>query len=353
MASRGILGAVGAVSVFGVTGVVMLGSRWRQLESRRAKLNNEYADILEELRALEDSRLQDAVKLRQKRQETAQLHETVDAVWAERLARYTQTNKELHSYLAALPEALGALKGLTNHYQYMMLEMRKFIAFDVACSKVHNLALLLEHGDHVGIQRVAQTIQQLLVAEPLVQVVCDNITDATADISSPNSLGDCSASFVFCMEELDRAIEGAVERYAEYQRDHAEKAPNAVCEGLRKLGSEVKVSTLSKGDIMMQKERKVLRDLLLRDRRQLHTTEDLTSAVRHAENVSERLHNTNTHDGGLQATVAADSAVENAQEQLLLWRRSAVVFLLRQQAKDALGAYHLLLAETLTKTKSA
>ncbi|EKF99392.1 hypothetical protein TCSYLVIO_009689 [Trypanosoma cruzi] len=352
MASRGMLGAVCLFGGLTMTGVALAGSRWRRISTRRAQLNNEYANILAELRSLNDARLKEAEDLRQKKQENALLHETVTTLWADRLARYVQTNKELHSFLKALPEALGALKGLTSHYRYMATEMAKFLAFDVSCIKVHNFALLLEHGENVGIPRVVETIRQLLIAEPLVQVVCDSVINIPADVSSPRSIDECSSSFVFCMEELDQAIEAAVLRYVEFQSDRGTKAPNAICDGVRKLTSEAKLNTFSKGDIIMQKEQRSLRDLLLRDRRQLHTTEDLRSALKYVETVSDELCYENAKDGGLKASVSGDTAVKVAREQLLLWRKSAAVFLVQQQAKEVLGAYQLLLAETLTKTNS-
>ncbi|RNF13722.1 uncharacterized protein Tco025E_06068 [Trypanosoma conorhini] len=352
MASRGVLTAACVVGGLTMTGVALTASRWRRTEARRAELNNEYADVLTELRSLNDARLKDAEDLRRKRKETALMHETVATIWADRLARYVQTNKELHSFLKALPEALGALKGLTNHYQYMATEMRKFVAFDVACSKVHNFALLLEHGEHVGMPRVVERIRQLLIAEPLVQVVCDSVSQVPADISCPSSLGECSSSFVFCMEELDRAIELAVARHLEFQSEEGKKTPNVICDGVRKLTNEARLNTLTKGDIALQKERRALRDLLLRDRRQLHTTGDLRSALEYVEGVSDRLCTDDAGEAGLRKIISTDAAVKAAQDQLLLWRRSAAVFLVQQQAKEVLEAYQLLLAETLTKTRS-
>ncbi|ORC86640.1 uncharacterized protein TM35_000272300 [Trypanosoma theileri] len=353
MAFRGLVGAACVASGFAVTGVVVLTSRWRRLESRRAVLDNEYASILEELSSLDNTRLIEAENLRKKKHEIGLLHETVDTLWNDRLERYKQTNKEMYSYLKALPEALGILKGLTSHYQYMTKEMRKFISFDVACSKVHNFSLLLEHGDRVGIHRVAESIRQLLIAEPLVEVVCDSVINDFTNISAPSTINECSLSFVFCMEELDKAIEAAVSHFLEFQRDRADRAPNVICEGIRKLSDEAKVNTLSSGDIIMQREAKALRDLLLRDKRQLHTAEDLRSALNYVENVISKLNKKNGHDNALQATIIADPAVGIAEEQLLLWRKSASLFLVREQAKEALSAYNLLLAETLTKTKIA
>ncbi|ESL11572.1 hypothetical protein TRSC58_00673 [Trypanosoma rangeli SC58] len=352
MAARGVLGAACVVGGLTMTGVALTVSRWRRAETRRAQLNNEYADILTELRSLNDARLKDADDLRRKKQEMALMHETVATLWTDRLARYMETNKALHSFLRALPEALGALKGLTNHYQYMTTEMRKFVAFDVACSKVHNFALLLEHGERVGMPRVVERIRQLLIAEPLVQVVCDSVSQIPADISSPSSIGECSSSFVFCIEELDRAMEAAVARYLEFQSEDGSKSPNIICSGVRKLTNEARVSTLTKGDIALQKERRALRDLLLRDRRQLHTTGDLRSALDYVENVSDRLRSDDAKEAGLRKVVSADTAVKMAHDQLLLWRKSAAVFLVQQQAKEVLDAYQLLLAETLTKTRS-
>ncbi|AAZ12829.1 uncharacterized protein TEOVI_000058300 [Trypanosoma equiperdum] len=352
MSSHSSLGVAVVTGGVSLAGALVWGARWGKLRSRRADLDRQYADSLAETSALDEARLAGAELLRQKRKESVLLHEAMDSIWKDRFERYKQTNKETHSYLRALPEALGVLKGVTNHYQYMAREMRKFIGFDVACSKVHNFALLLNHGEKVGIQRVSETIRQLLVAEPLVRVVCDSLLDEATNFSCPTSISESSDSFVFCMEGLDRAVDAAAARYIELQKPSmGESPPNVFCRVLRKITTALEANMLSRCDIIMKEERQALRNHLLRDRRQLHTMHDLVGAMRYVEELSRHFQDSAKNPASVNMSVLSDPEVLLAREQLLLWRRAAAIFLVRQQAKEALNSYHLLLAETLTKTR--
>ncbi|TPP45333.1 ATP synthase subunit C family protein [Leishmania donovani] len=267
-------------------------------------------------------------------------------------------NKDLHAYLAALPEAIGALKGLSNHYRYMSEEMPKFMGFDIACSKMHNLALMLEHGKAVGIERVAAAVQEMFAAEPLVQTVCTSILAAPAP-PHPSSIAAASATFTFCMEELDRAVGKVAMRYAAALEEPPNATPGILSDSVRKLVGMTRADTLSKGQRQLAERRRDLERMLRRAQRQLHTEEDIRAALDYTRELDQHLQaaapkrtdlllSLPSRKDNFLAAVRSDSEVKKAIQQINLWRDSATTFLVHRQAEDALQCYYLLLAETLT-----
>lgn len=356
-------GAVGSLSVAGVMG----GTRWRRVELRRAELNKEYEELMSGTRTFNEERLGRDQRLRDKEKEAAETAETVDILWTDRLERYVQVNKDLHAYLKALPEAIGAMKGLANHYRYMTEEMPKFMGFDIACAKVHNLALMLEHGRAVGIERVAPTLQEMFAAEPLVQTVCAGISDASTTAPHPSSVAEASATFSFCMEELDRAVAEVAAKFAAVLEEPAAPTPGPLSDGVRKIVIASKADVLSSGQRQLAERRKDLERMLRRAQRQLHTEEDVRAAVDYTKQLDQHLAATasaapktsilsaltssssSARENEFLAAVRASASVKSAMELVDLWRDSATTFLVHRQAEDALQSYHLLLAETLTQ----
>ncbi|KAG5507244.1 hypothetical protein JIQ42_06650 [Leishmania sp. Namibia] len=347
-------GTVGAFSVVGVVG----GTRWRRIELRRAELNEEYTKLMTEMRTFNEERLTRDERLAAKEAEVKATAETVDILWNDRLERYAQVNKDLHAYLSALPEAIGALKGLSNHYRYMSEEMPKFMGFDIACSKMHNLALMLEHGKAVGIERVAATVREMFAAEPLVHTVCTSIIEAPAP-PRPSSIAAASATFTFCMEEVDRAVGAVAMRYAAALEEPPAATPGILSDSVRKLVRMTRVDTLSRGQRQLAERRKDLERMLRRAQRQLHTEEDIRAALEYTKELDRHLAAVSPSRTGVLLSrsssrndfltaVRSDSEVKKAVQQLDLWRDSATSFLVHRQAEDALRSYYLLLAETLT-----
>ncbi|EPY23016.1 hypothetical protein STCU_07942 [Strigomonas culicis] len=287
-----------------------------------------------------------------KEKKTKALHDTVDTLWADRLERYKQTNINLHSYIVALPEAIGALKGLTNHYRYMSEEMRKFVNFDVACSKVHHLALLLDHGGLASLPSVAPTLQRMFRAEPLIDVVCENMKELQ-DVQCPSSVAEASSLFTYCMGELDDAVEKASKAYFQFS-ENPRHTPSVAADSMHKLTNLFKIDTLSHGQRELVKKRALLDRLLIKEKRQLHTVEDVRAALDHVERVKEKFGQPAKKsfffkDDDHQVSLQRDLAVTKAVKQLELWKSVTATFLLQEQAREALQSYSILLSETLTK----
>jgi hypothetical protein len=349
-------GAVGALSLAGAAG----GSRWRRVELRRAELNKEYEELMTGTRGCVEERLSRQQQLADKERETIETAETVDILWQDRLERYKQVNKDLHAYLKALPEAIGAMKGLANHYRYMSEEMPKFMGFDIACAKVHNLALMLEHGRAVGIERVAPTLKEMFAAEPLVQVVCEGISDSASAAPHPASIAEASATFSFCMEELDRAVAEVMAGYAAALETPPALTPGPLSDGVRKLVDASRADVLTSGQRQLAERRKDLEKMLRQARRQLHTEEDVRAAVEYTKEIDQHLAagatktssffqlTSSANQTEFLAAVRSSTAVKSAIRQVDLWRDAATTFLVHRQAEDALRSYQLLLAETLT-----
>ncbi|KAG5486261.1 hypothetical protein LSCM1_07384 [Leishmania martiniquensis] len=347
-------GAVGAVSVIGVVG----GTRWRRVELRRAELNEEYTRLMNEMRTFNEERLTRRQRLAAKEAEAKATAETVDILWSDRLERYAQVNKDLHAYLSALPEAIGALKGLSNHYRHMSEEMPKFMGFDIACSKMHNLALMLEHAKAVGIERVAATVREMFPAEPLVDAVCTSIIEAPAP-PHPTSIAAASETFTFCMEELDQAVGAVAMRYGAALEEPSTATSGILSDSVRKLVGLTRADTLTRGQRQLAERRKDLERMLRRAQRQLHTEEDIRAALDYTRELNHHLVAVAPSRTGVLlpslskkndflAAVRSDEEVKKAAQQLDLWRDSATTFLVHRQAQDALESYYLLLAETLT-----
>lgn len=345
-----LFGSVGVLTLVGVAG----GSRWRTIETRRAELNKEYEATISKLRAFDEDGLRRSDELRAKEAKAQLLHGTVDTLWADRLERYKQTNLDLHAYLLAMPEALGALKGLTNHYRYMSEEMRKFVGFDIACSKLHNLSLLLQHGRAVGFPRVAETVREMFAAEPLVTAMCDNVAQLDG-IGYPRSVAEASGSFAFCIEELEAAVAAAGQRYADTLAAPAvAKTPGAVSDGVREVLRKGQLDRLSAGQRELTQRRAALDRLMAREQRQLQSEEDIRAALEYVAKVAAHFSvapkkSVFSKEDKFLVAVQADKGVRRAVQQASLWRSSAATFIMQRQAQDALDCYQLLLAETLTK----
>lgn len=354
------LAGVGAVGVLTIVGVVG-GTRWRRVEVRRAELNREYEQIISETRAFNEDRITRDRLLAEKEAKALSTHEAIDVLWRDRLQRYVGVNEDLHAYVKALPEAIGAVKGLTHHYRYMTEAMPKFIGFDIACSKVHNLSLMLEHGRAVGIHRVAGTIKEMFAAEPLVQAVCDQLT-VRPQASCPSSTTEASTTFLFCMSELDRAIAAVATKHAASLETPPEPTPGTASDAIRVLVKTFHLDALSTGQRRLVERRKDLERMLLHAHRQLHTTEDVRAALDYTQQLEEELmtraprrlqwFGLHKKADAFMVAIRADPEVRKALAQISVWREAATTLLVHRQAEEALRCYHLLLAESLTKVNA-
>ncbi|EPY34348.1 hypothetical protein AGDE_01311 [Angomonas deanei] len=347
------LSAFGGVVVLTGAGAIW-GSRWKNLEVRRAELNKEYANCLEEMRALKEDRLRMQNELKDRQVKNEKMHETVETIWADRMSRYSEVLLDAHSYLAAFPEALGALKGLTNHYRYMGEEMRKFINFDVACSKVHNLSLLLHKADVDGLPGVQQVIRDMFPSEEIIDAACTSVEDI-ASVKYPRTVAEASVTFAFCMEELERAIE-TVTRENEARLAEPETKKGMSSEWTKVL-NVLKLDSLSKGQRELVAKRAALKKLMTHDLRQLKTEEDVLSAVQYIVQMVEKQNSVlsqrvNDKKNELMLLYFKHPDVKNALSQLELWSNSSTAFLKEQQARDVLHSYATLLSETLVSIQT-
>lgn len=347
---------LGATAVTGAVG----GTRWRNVEVKRAELNTQYENILEETRAMNEDLLKHKEELAKKINKNAALHEAIDTMWTDRMQRYKETNDDLHAYVKALPEALGVIKGLNNHYQYMAEHMREFIGFDVACTKVHNLALLIDHGRAVGFGRVSDTLRQLYLSEPIIEGVCENL-DSFADVSAPRTVGEASETFCYCMNDLQRAVAASTAALEEsLVAPSAPSTPSVLTDVIRKGLRSARLDLLSREQRELEEKKSKLDALLVQERSQLHTLTDVRAALEYATNVVEKLHQPSGGGSAADASYARfikalreDAEVVRCLQQIELWRNSAAAFLMTKQAETALHSYQVLLSETLTHVDSS
>ncbi|CCW72189.1 unnamed protein product [Phytomonas sp. Hart1] len=346
------LGGVGLLTLTCAMG----GMRWNRLQKRQCELDNQYEKLIVEFRLYKEEESRYSTELREREKKTVLLHETVDTLWKDRLERYKRAILDQYAYLKAMPEALGSLSGITNHYRYMTDNMDKFVGFDVSCCQLHNLALLLEHAHVFGITRVLETMKELFASEPLIKAACESV-EQTVEISCPSTVAETSAAFIYCLEALDEAVS---RRSSTLAAATEASSSSPVSDGVRELVKKAHLSTLSRDQKALYDKRLALRKLVQQEKRQIRTKEDVRLAIEYAEKLQVYFANPPKNSpwffirrkDKFMDAVRSDAEVKRALQQIELWRNTAAVFFLRQQAQDILDYYQLLLAESLTSVNN-
>ncbi len=333
------------------------------LVHRRGELAKEHSDLSAEVRNCE-KRMKAVIS--QEKADFAKIEvrkRAVDILWGERLRRYVDTNEQLKSFIVALPEAMGVVNGLSNHYQYLADAAREYFAFDIWSSKSHNFALLLDACDSSGVVPVVEKLQGLFGSDELVEAVCANVLSTANMLAAPQSVADVNTAFTFCMEQLDLATLDAAERYeAELAALNAHKAPNVVVGGINRV---LQWAKLSEVDQAAENARMSEESDRRRRFRQLTELDDIKHALRYVEDVSALIQKNNgtaagvPSDNSVTPTKAPaianfpeyalrDKAVVMAVQQLRVWEEGATAFLIQSQAKTVLKAYFDVMALPLT-----
>jgi len=289
--------------------------------------------------------------------------EAFKVLWEDRLQRYHQANLDAASYLKALPEGLGVLKGLIHHYRYMSDELRHFIGFDLAASKVHNFSLLVSGLQEAHPLRAVRALKGLFAAEPLVQEVCSCSERFFADVQDvPATIQEVSQSFLFVLDALETSLKRSVDRYVASARAARSHHENVALDALWDIFAAAKFDLNDNHDaeniLAAQRE-------INHDRRRLWCEADVKEAVRYADKLLYRWgHNlpaqevTNpAHHAHLTPPamklvmeyVSEDGEVRAAFQQLKAWQEGAVAFQVAAQTRVALASYQKLLAASLVE----
>ena len=318
------------------------------ITQRRSDLAKEHEDLTVEIRncdkklkAVASTENADRAKIDTRRR-------AIDTLWADRLQRYADTNEQLKSYIIALPEAIGVVNGLTNHYHYLTEATREYFSFDVWASKSHNFALLLSSADtSTGVVPVIETLQGLFGADELVENVCTNVLQTAKMTAAPRTVGEVNTSFSFCMEQLDVAVLAAAERYeAELSARHAHRAPNVV---IAAVNHALQLAKLPENDQAAEEARLTAESVKRRQFRQLTQIDDVKSALRYVDDVSKLIESRGAHgEVDFPSYALRDGDVVGAVKQLKTWEEGATAFLVQDQAKQVLKAYFDLNALPLT-----
>ncbi len=384
MASKVLMAGVGTSLVGGGS---LYSYRQSLVAQRRAELAKEHADLTTDMRNCEK---QKKAVVAQEKVDFAKIEarqRAVDTLWADRMQRYADTNAQLKSFIIALPEAMGIVNGLANHYRYLSEAAKDYFGFDVWSSKAHNAALLLSNSDNVGLVPVVEHLQGLFSTDAFVETVCSHTLLTAGTVSAPQTVGDVNTAFSFCMEQLDVATLAAAERY-EFDRSalHAHKAANVVVAGITRVLVWAKLPEVDPAvaDARLAAEARQRRRF-----RQLTDVEAIHHALRYVEGVSQLI---DTQQGrsktaAASATAAAassssaassgsvlqpgkapqvadafvsfseyalrDAAVVGAVQQLRTWEEGATAYLVQSQAKTVLKAYFDVMALPLTSIRDA
>jgi outer membrane murein-binding lipoprotein Lpp len=255
-------------------------------------------------------------------------------LWDDRIARYHHSNAEALSYLQALPEALGAMKGLVNHYRFGAEELRHFVGFDVASSKVHNFALLNDKMLSDPRQRSA-ALMGLFASEPLIGEVARSLEAIGA---TPHNMDEIGKTFDFCVGDLELRMEKVAKELA--QASLSSKRPESMIVAATEEFLENFKVPLKPLDAFPDGSSRCLT-------RKLRTADDVKSALRYADDVLLRL-SERSSNGAVEA-VRSHPHVSEGAAQLAAWQAGAATFLVEHQAHDALSAYQSLLALSLAQ----
>lgn len=349
-----ILGLVGAGSAVSYK-QNLIAQRKAELLDERAANESKQIQLQQEIQVVESERSAAVGKVVARR-------EAFKVLWEDRLQRYHQANLDAASYLKALPEGLGVLKGLIHHYRYMSDELRHFIGYDLASSKVHNFSLLIG-GLHEGHPlRSIRALRGLFAAEPLVQEVCSGSERFFTDVKDvPTSVQEVSRSFLFVLDSLEASLKNSVDRYIASARAARGHHENVALDALWDLFGAAKFNLhdSSDSDNLQAAQREINHD-----RRRLWCEADVTEAVRYTDKILYRWGQNATTNTSEPVTitilttpvikqamehVAQDNEVRAAFQQLKAWQEGAVAFQVAEQTRRALASYQRLLALSLVE----
>jgi hypothetical protein len=333
---RNVLLGTGFTSLVG--GAVAYSYKQNLISARRQDLQIEKEALQRELRnelskvSMVQSEIAGVTEAEIKRRAAFQ------TIWDDRIARYNYSNLEAASFLDALPEALGATKGLLNHYRYAGEELRHFVGFDIASSKVHNFALLHQGLSSDPLHR-ASALKGLFASEPLISEV-----GTTLELIVPESTGhyasDVTKTFEYCLSDLEKRIELAAKLVTQ-ETLPSHHANNMLLCAADNLLEKFKLPIINNSEKTLNEERTYSRSL--------RTAVDVRCALQYADEVLCRL-SKGSGDASVE-TLRCHALVREGAEQLAVWQSGAAQLLVEQQAAEALGAYQSLLALSLAQSR--
>lgn len=305
----------------------LIGTRKQQLIAERELLQQELRQQLSSVAAAE-SEGGDIIAAEQARRSSFQ------TLWDDRIARYHHSNDEALSYLQALPEALGAMKGLINHYRFGADELKHFIGFDVASSKVHNFALLNDKMLADPQQRSA-ALAGLFASEPLIGEVSRSLAAIGA---TPHEISEIGTTFDFCVRDLELRMEKVAKSLS--QAALSSKRPESmIVSATEDFLEKFKVSLRPSDGATDGSPASLTRSI--------RTNADVRAALLYADEVLSRLRGKSSN-ATVEAVRSHPHLIEGAA-QLAAWQAGAATFLVEQQAHDALSAYQSLLSLSLAQ----
>lgn len=328
---------LGATFTSLVGGGVALSRKQSLISVRRNELLEEkeklQSDLRQQLALVTESgtKVKEAVDREEKRRDGFQ------TLWADRISRYDLANVEAASFLDALPEALGATKGLLHHYRYAAEQLRHFVGFDVASSKVHNLALISAGLGNDPHQR-ASALKGLFASEPLIGEITTTLETLSTG-SNTSNIEDLARTFEYCVGSLEERMD-RVSKVVADESLQTHRPDSMALAATEKALEVLKLSLLDSHQSTVDTKRSQSRNLC--------TVSDIASALDYIDDVLARL--TTKSDKQLVEAVRTHPLVTDAARQLEAWQAGAAVFLVEQQAARALGAYQSLLSLSLAQS---
>jgi hypothetical protein len=321
------------------------------INHRKNELRREADRLAEECAVAKNEATLQLQQLAKETKEVQEFSNTVVTLWDDRQRRYREGIEDSYSYLVALPESLGILKGVSNHFRYATEELQRFGAYDITVSKVHNFGLLLSAMECFGVAKSCAALKELFTAEPLIHAVSSSVValDDVSEVAAPASISEANRTYLFVVESLEKSIEEAgVRHHAEVQSNTPElsvvgQAVSDRLASLKVVANPLQLRAQKNQEDANNREKRLLRRLL--------TMEDVALAAKDAVVSVNRLSHPNLNEPltSVDRYILADEKVKMCVKQLDLWRAAAERFLIEAQAASALKSYQTLLAHSLAQ----
>lgn len=319
------------------------------IAARKATLNQEVNHLNSVLQHTRHEVDDEIAALERETQSVKEFSNTVVSVWDDRQERYRTGIKDSYSFLVALPESLGVLKGISNHFRYATEQLQRFSAFDITVSKVHNFSLLLSSVESIGLPKTCAALKELFTAEPLIYAVSSSVValDRASEVDAPTSIAEANKTYTYVMESLESSIEEATARYHETmlqsQTPELSLVGQTLSNQLQALRTECNPQ-----QVRAQKAAAELEAREKRLTRRLLSISDVAAAAAASTSALQQLRNVE-HCAALEKYVLSDEKVKMNVKQLDLWRAAAERFVIEAQAASALRSYQTLLSHSLAQ----
>ena len=369
-----------ALGAFGLTGAGgMYGYHLNQVRQRRAEIQAEEDTVRRRIREYEVKLAEAERVFNSSKRRATESRDAAVSLWEDRSERYGVVVKEREALIQVAPEGVGILQGIGEHFMFMTKILPTFHRFDAQAQRMNSLLVAVKAGESSGIGTVAPALRSTFEDDPFVRTVADNVIACAKTSDVPSDIHDLSASFTFCLDQLNEAFETAHARLVSSRATSVEAtSPNLAAHAVKSFLDSLRANTEHQADVSPVELAQL--EGIRREKQSLNCPSDIRSALAYADELSRKYTNVEVlakeaqiikgrvakEKGSVAQTspileaasfeeaarrndITFDPQVVVAMKQLGTWRSTAVAFLLQQQSLTALKAYSTCLSDTLTE----